>query len=173
VQTVERVSAVDELLRMSDVLIVCTPLTSETRHLLNRHTLELANPGLLLVNISRIKTIAIPTIVRRGAAVSFDQQRRSCAAGGSCVDEAAAADALASGRLGGYAADVFELEDWALPERPRDIEPRLLHEPHHARTLFTPHLGSAVAAVREEIEGAAAQEIVRLARGEPLMNRVN
>ena len=35
------------------------------------------------------------------------------------------------------------------------------------------HLGSAVAAVREEIEGAAAGEIVRLAMGEPLANRVN
>jgi hypothetical protein len=29
-------------------------------------------------------------------------------------------------RLGGYAADVFELEDWARPDHPRAVEPRLL-----------------------------------------------
>ena len=33
---------------------------------------------------------------------------------GSVVDEEAVADALETGALGGYAADVFEMEDWAL-----------------------------------------------------------
>ena len=135
-------ASVDELLEASDVLVVCTPLTACTHHLLDRARLARAKPGLLLVNVSR----------------------------GSCVDEAAVADALADGVLGGYAADVFEFEDWAVPGRPRAVEPRLLQP--EARTLFTPHLGSAVAAVREEIELAAAAEIVRFARGEPLHHRV-
>ena len=62
---------------------------------------------------------------------------------GSVVDERAVAAALEGGALGGYAADVFEMEDWALPDRPRSIDPRLRT---HPRTLFTPHLGSAVTA---------------------------
>lgn len=134
---------VDELLRRSDVLIVCTPLNEGTRHVIDGGTLRRhAKPGLLLVNISR----------------------------GSCVKEADVADALECGVLGGYAADVFEFEDWALPNRPRGIEPRLLT---HERTLFTPHLGSAVATVRQRIEHEAADEIVRLAQGLPLRHRVN
>ena len=52
---------------------------------------------------------------------------------GSCVSEAAVADALEAGRLGGYAADVFEFEDWAWAGRPAEVEPRLRA---HAATLF-------------------------------------
>jgi len=41
---------------------------------------------------------------------------------GSVVAERAVADALTAGRLGGYAADVFELEDWARADRSRAID---------------------------------------------------
>ena len=135
---------VDELLRECDILIVCAPLNSSTHHLINRERLLGGGTkrGLLLVNISR----------------------------GSCVDESAVADALDAGTLGGYAADVFELEDWALADRPRSIDKRLLAD--EARTLFTPHLGSAVSAVRERIEHAAAEEIERFASGEDLAYQV-
>ena len=77
---------------------------------------------------------------------------------GGCVDEAAVAAALADGRLGGYAADVFELEDWAVADRRRDIPPALLAE--RARTLFAPLLGSAVADVRRAIELEAAENLI-------------
>ena len=81
----------------------------------------------------------------------------------SVADEAAVADALSGGRIGGYAADVFEMEDWALDDRPRSIEPRLLSD--HDRTLFTPHLGSGVVAVRREIEAAAARNLLAVLQG--------
>jgi phosphonate dehydrogenase len=83
---------------------------------------------------------------------------------GSVVDEAAVADALESDRLAGYAADVFEFEDWARPDRPRAIEPRLLAQP--SRTLFTAHQGSAVDAVRRDIAMAAARAVVQALNGE-------
>jgi phosphonate dehydrogenase len=84
---------------------------------------------------------------------------------GSVVDEAAVAEALAAGRLGGYAADVFELEDFALADRPAMIDPRLLA---HPRTWFTPHLGSAVGRIRRQIELRAADNIAdALAGGKP------
>lgn len=82
---------------------------------------------------------------------------------GSVVNEAAIADALESGQLGGYAADVFEFEDWARSDRPGSIEPRLLALAD--RTLFTPHIGSAVESVRRQIEHDAAQNLIEALDG--------
>ena len=78
------------------------------------------------------------------------------------VNEQAVAQALESGRLGGYAADVFACEDWALSDRPLAIEPRLLA---HPATVFTPHLGSAVRSVRLAIEQRAADNIIAVLTG--------
>lgn len=90
---------------------------------------------------------------------------------GSVVDEEAVADALASGRLAGYAADVFEFEDWARADRPRAIPQRLLDDKE--RTLFTPHLGSAVGDVRLAIEHEAAMNILQALRGETPAGAIN
>jgi phosphonate dehydrogenase len=81
---------------------------------------------------------------------------------GSLVDEDAVADSLTAGHLGGYAADVFAFEDWSEQDRPREIPPDLLT---HDRTVFTPHLGSAVSDVRRRIEIAAAQSILDVRNG--------
>ena len=126
------------LLEGSDAVVVAAPLTGATLHLIGAPALARMRPGAHLVNVGR----------------------------GSVVDEAAVADALAAGRLAGYAADVFEFEDWARADRPRGVEPRLLALPD--RTLFTGHLGSAVDAVRLEIALAAARSVVQaLAGGVP------
>jgi phosphonate dehydrogenase len=83
---------------------------------------------------------------------------------GSLVDEIAVAAALDAGPLGGYAADAFEMEDWRRADRPRRIPGALRR---HPRTLFTPHLGSAVVAARQEIERRAAENIVDYVDGRP------
>jgi phosphonate dehydrogenase len=83
---------------------------------------------------------------------------------GSLVDEDAVADSLRAGHLGGYAADVFAFEDWSDQRRRREISPALLA---HERTVFTPHLGSAVRDVRRRIETAAAQSILDVCAGKP------
>ena len=90
----------EEVLRRSDFIVLAVPLNGATHHLIDAGTLPRLKPGAYLVNICR----------------------------GSVVDEDAVADALADGHLAGYAADVFEMEDWALPGRPRTIAPRLLAE---------------------------------------------
>ncbi|MFQ5937937.1 MAG: phosphonate dehydrogenase, partial [Acidiferrobacterales bacterium] len=122
---VRRVSF-QELLRESDFLIVAVPMTDETKHQISADALRAMKPGGYLLNIAR----------------------------GSVVDEQAVAEALAQGRLAGYAADVFEMEDWTRPDRPRLIPRELLAQSE--KTLFTPHLGSAVHRVRVAIEMAAA-----------------
>lgn len=123
-----------DLLTQSDLLIAAAPLTPTTRHMLDAAALAALRPGALLVNIGR----------------------------GSVVDEAAVLAALHSRHLGGYAADVFEFEDWLLPDRPLEIALALRT---HPRTLFTPHLGSAVARVRREIALRAGRNILDALQG--------
>jgi phosphonate dehydrogenase len=134
--------ALAELLERSDSVVLCLPLRRETRHLVDRNFLTRMKPGALLINTAR----------------------------GSLVDETAVADALESDRLAGYAADVFPMEDWALPDRPREISARLLAS---HKTVLTPHLGSAVDRVRREIALQAAESLLQALRGEVPAGAVN
>ncbi len=133
--------ALPELLSASDWVVLAAPLNAATLHMIDAKALALMRPGALLVNCAR----------------------------GSLVDEAAVAQALLAGRLGGYAADVFELEDWARADRPADIPPALLA---HPRTLFTPHLGSAVVEVRRRIAVQAATALAEFFAGRPMPGRL-
>jgi phosphonate dehydrogenase len=137
-----RSASLEELLGWGDYIVLAAPLTLRTRRLIDAAALAHVRPGTLLINPAR----------------------------GSLVDEAAVAAALEAGRLGGYAADVFEFEDWARADRPRAIDPRLLSRPD---TLFTPHLGSAVAQVRRAIEDRAARNILDVIAGRPPRDAVN
>jgi phosphonate dehydrogenase len=89
---------------------------------------------------------------------------------GSVVDEEAAARALEAGRLGGYAADVFAFEDQRSPCRPAGIPERLLA---HPRTVFTPHLGSAVDEARREMGLAVAAQVRQALAGQRPDGAVN
>lgn len=133
----------EELLDYSDIVMPMLPLRPETFHLIGARAIGMMKDGACLINTCR----------------------------GSVVDEEAVADALAAGKLAGYAADVFEMEDWARADRPRTIPPRLLAD--RERTLFTPHLGSAVAQVRRAIEMEAAGSIVQALRGEIPKGAIN
>ncbi|HLY72808.1 MAG TPA: NAD(P)-dependent oxidoreductase, partial [Planctomycetota bacterium] len=90
---------------------------------------------------------------------------------GSVVDERAVASALRSGRLGGYAADVFECEDLSRPDRPKGIPSELLAP--ELETAFTPHLGSAVEETRLAISRSAAGSILEFLRGGTPSHAVN
>lgn len=126
----------------SDFLMLALPLTPRTLHLIDAAQIRRMKPGTFLVNPAR----------------------------GSLVDEEAVTDALESGHLAGYAADVFEMEDWARGDRPRRIAPRLLR---HPATVLTPHLGSAVEAVRREIALSAARDIIACLTGGRPPNAIN
>jgi phosphonate dehydrogenase len=130
------------LLAASDIVLMLLPLGSDTVRLVDAAALARMRPGAYLVNVGR----------------------------GSVVDEQAVLAALQAGRLGGYAADVFAMEDWALPGHPAQIPPGLLS---HPRTLFTPHLGSAVDSVRRDMSLAAARQVEQALRGQRPDHAVN
>jgi phosphonate dehydrogenase len=132
-----------ELLHASDFLFLVMPLSPETIHTYGEDSLAVMKPTAFLINVGR----------------------------GSVVDEAAVAEALAAGKLAGYAADVFEMEDWARADRPRGIPASLLAQVN--RTLFTPHLGSAVAETRLEIEMRAARNIAEALAGRRPPDAIN
>lgn len=132
-----------EVARRSDYLVLALPLTEESTGLVDARVLGAMKRGSYLINPAR----------------------------GSLVDEEAVADALASGHLAGYAADVFEMEDWARPDRRTTIPSRILED--RERTLLTPHLGSAVDSIRVEIAMAAARSLVQAISGKRPEGAVN
>jgi (S)-sulfolactate dehydrogenase len=93
----------DELLARSDVVSLHLPLTDATRGLLDEARLARMKPGAILVNSAR----------------------------GGIVDEAALAKALAAGRLGGAALDVFDREPLVAGSVLADA-PNLILTPHVA-----------------------------------------
>ncbi len=73
----------NDVLAVSDVLTLHTPLTPETHHLLNKRTIPLLKPGAFIVNTSRGKLIDTTVLLQH----------------------------LKSGRIGGVALDVYEEEE--------------------------------------------------------------
>lgn len=104
----------DELLRLSDIVTLHTPLTAGTHHLLDRGRIGRMKPGALVVNTGR----------------------------GALLDTEALVSALESGRLGGAALDVLEGEegifyaDFRVTPLPESPLPRLQRMPN---VLISPH----------------------------------
>jgi len=133
----------DTLIEVSDFVVLVVPLQPTTFHLINTNTLAKMKPGSFLINPCR----------------------------GSVVDEQAVCQALASGHLAGYAADVFEMEDWVLSSRPDTIPQSLLANTN--QTFFTPHIGSAVDELRRDIALEAAHNILQALQGHKPQGAVN
>ena len=74
--------SIDDVLKVSDYVTIHMPLNEETKHLFNAHSISEMKDGAVVLNMAR----------------------------GGIVDEQAMCEALKSGKLGGYAADVLENE---------------------------------------------------------------
>jgi glyoxylate reductase len=110
----------DTLLAESDFISIHTNLTPETRHLFGAEAFKKMKPSAILVNTSR----------------------------GPVVDEAALAEALATGELFAAGLDVFEKE----PE----VDPRLLALEN---AVVIPHLGSATVDTRNAMGALAVENV--------------
>src|SRR5216117_4053245 len=98
---VELVEGLDELLAAADFISLHTPLTAETRHLLNAERLAKTKRGVRVINCAR----------------------------GGLLDEQALADAISNGHVAGAALDVFETEPLPV-DSPLRIIPKLVLTPH-------------------------------------------
>jgi (S)-sulfolactate dehydrogenase len=115
----------EELLAASDVVSLHVPLTNETRNMIDASALGLMKRDAILVNAAR----------------------------GGIVDEAALADALKAGRLGGAALDVFEREpvDAASGARFAGV-PNL---------ILTPHIAGVTDESNVRVSSVTAQSVLR------------
>src|SRR5690606_10816722 len=77
-----RQASLDEVIQTSDFITVHTPLTKETRHLIDSRAFEKMKPGVRILNCAR----------------------------GGIIDEGALLEAIQSGKVAGAALDVFETE---------------------------------------------------------------
>lgn len=133
--------APDVLWRDAQIVSLHCPLTRETRHLVDATALSLASPGLVLINTAR----------------------------GGIVDTEAVLDALESGLMGAYGADVYENEACVFF---RDCsacgydDPVLKRLIAHPRALVTPHQAFFTHEALHEIAESVTASVDAFARGE-------
>ena len=131
------------LLAQSDVISLHTPLTEETRKLIDARALAQMKPTAVLINTAR----------------------------GAVVDVTALAEALRTGRLAGAGLDVLPQEppgtDEPLIKLWREQPEQFIN------LIITPHTAFYSEAAMVEMRLKAAQEIARALRGQPLLNCVN
>ena len=123
-----------ELYRKADVITLHCPLTAANTRMIGREALASVKPGALLINTAR----------------------------GGLIDDAAVAEALASGRLGGFGADVLTTE-------PPDAGNPLLTAPN---AIITPHVAWAPYEARVRLMDIAVGNVKAFLEGNPV-NRVN
>ena len=118
--------SLDELLTSADVVTLHVPLLPATRGLIGARELKKMKPGAILIQASR----------------------------GGVVDEAALAQALTSGHLGGAAIDVYETEP------PSPDNPLLsLSGDAARRILFTPHIAGVTRQATEYLFRSAWRNV--------------
>ena len=139
VARVEPLTALRDLLPIADAVVVALPHTPETHHLLGAAELALMKPSAVVINVAR----------------------------GTLIDEAALADALVAGRLGGAGLDVFAREPLA-PDSPLWTTPRTILTPHTSAfdgDYWTPAVDLFLANWHRFVDGKPLENRVDAARG--------
>jgi len=126
---------IDDLVEAADIVVLCCPLTPETTGLMSRDRIGRMRPGALLVNVSR----------------------------GPVVDDEALIAALASGRIGGAALDVFT------------TQPLPADHPYLAmdNVIVTPHMAGITDDSMMRMGVGAASEALRVLGGDLPLNLRN
>ena len=127
--------ALEAQLARAEVVVLALPLTRETRRLFDAERFGAFKPGALFVNVGR----------------------------GEVGDDAALAEALASGRVGGAGLDVFN-------EEPLPRESPLWG---HPRVVITPHVAGTDPGHMERSTELFERNLERFMKDEPLLNVVD
>lgn len=118
----------DDCLSSSDFISLHVPLTDQTRHMVNAERIAKMKTGAVIINTAR----------------------------GGLIDEAAAAQAVRSGKLGGMGLDAFEQEPMVdSPLKGLD------------RVIFTPHTGAHTSEAVEAMGIMAVDNCIAVLSGEP------
>ncbi len=143
---VEYVS-LEQLIAGADLISLHCPLTSETKHIINRSTIDHMKQGVYLVNTSR----------------------------GGLIDTEALIDGLVAGKFGGVGLDVYEEEEGIFYEdksgeimRDENLA-RLMTFPN---VLITSHMGFFTKEAMQSIARVTLENAYALENGLPLVNRV-
>lgn len=121
----------DELLATADVVSLHVPATPETERMMNAQTIGRMKDGAYLLNTAR----------------------------GTLVDEQAVVDALRSGKLAGFAADVVSVE----PMRPDNP----LLQAKGENIIVTPHIAWATHEARQRLLATVAANVGAFVEGHP------
>ncbi|SDV46970.1 2-hydroxyacid dehydrogenase [Chitinasiproducens palmae] len=138
----------EDLLARSDVISLHSPLTPQTRHLINAARLAMLKEGAVLINTGR----------------------------GALVDTLALIETLKADRLGGVGLDVYELEekffytDWSNDVLPDDVLARLLT---FRKVLVTSHMGFLTREALAEIAQTTLRSLGDFEAGQTLKNRLS
>lgn len=130
-----------EIQGICDVLVICLPLTSETHHLIDSTVIEGMKDKALLVNIAR----------------------------GAIVDTAAVIEALKTGKLGGYASDVYDKESgiYFYDRRGEKLnDPNLEQLMDNPNVVLTPHQAFATQEALEKIAETTYYNLDTWSKGE-------
>lgn len=138
----------EDIFKYSDVISLHCPLTTETRHLINRDTIAAMKKGVYLVNTSR----------------------------GALIDTDALIDGALEGKFGGVGLDVYEEEEGIFYEdksgeimRDENLA-RLMTFPN---VLITSHMGFFTREAMEAIARVTLENAYALENGLPLANKVD
>lgn len=119
----------DELLKESDIISLHCPLKNLTQGLINNETIQKMKTGVILINTGR----------------------------GPLIDEVAVSDALRSGKIGAFGADVLSTE-------PPKCDNPLLSAPN---SYITPHTAWATKEARERLMQIAEENLRAFINGSP------
>lgn len=116
------VPTLDELLQKADIISLHALVTSETREIINAENIAKMKDGVLIVNTAR----------------------------GKLINNADLAAAIKSGKVGGAALDVYDVE-------PPNADNPLLGLDN---VIYTPHLGASTLEAQETVAAQAAEAVI-------------
>lgn len=126
--------SLDDVFARADFITVHTPLVKETRNLINKEGFQKMKDGVIIVNCAR----------------------------GGIINERDLYDAIVSGKVGGAALDVFEVE-------PATDNPLF----GLSQVVVTPHLGASTGEAQRNVAEAIARQIIEYLLHQTILNAVN
>jgi D-lactate dehydrogenase len=139
--------SLEELMKNADVISLHCPLTSETRHMINKDAISKMKQGVYLVNTSR----------------------------GGLIDTDDLIEGLVAGKFGGVGLDVYEEEEGIFYEdRSNEImrDENLARLMTFPNVLITSHMGFFTKEAMQAIAKVTLENAYALENGLPLVNKV-